>query len=204
MQIEPSVSLTVNGVSMTPNQLEVILAVYETGSQMGAAQRMGISTPVLHRYIRQIEAKVGARLVETSSRGTVLNDDGEALAKEYMAMKMRMQRADKVMVGCTIITEDLVLSALSALTMPDRYDVIISDDERNMRDFRARMMDLVVLDDPLYAYETGGAEWEEVAEDRLIHVERSTAYGRFRYGAQRIGFRHLETRGDQFRIERLE
>jgi hypothetical protein len=126
------------------------------------------------------------------------------LAKEYLALQRRMTRGQAIVVGCTPVTEELLLSTLSALNDPTAYQLVISDDERNMQEFQARLMDVIVLDDPLYAYDTDGALWEEVAEDRLIHVERSSAYGRYRYGAQRIGFRYLETKGEKYRIERLE
>jgi DNA-binding transcriptional LysR family regulator len=204
MRLDPGVNLSVNGHSLTNRQLEVVRAIFETGSQKAAAARLGISTPVLHRYLHQIEAKAGTRLVETTPRGTVLNDDGEAVAREYLALLKRMDRSERLVVGCTIITEDLLLSSLSSLNEPDVYDLIISDDERNMKDFNARMMDLIVLDDPLYAFETDGPLWEPVAEDRLIHVERGPAYGRFRFGAQRLGFRHLDTNHVSYRVERSE
>lgn len=204
VKLEPSVSLRVNGVELTPHQMEVVRAIYETGSQKAAAERMGISTPVLHRYLHQIEAKCGQKLADSRPTGTVLNAYGEALAKEYLALQRRMTRGQAIVVGCTPVTEELLLSTLSALNDPSAYQLVISDDERNMQEFQARLMDVVVLDDPLYAYDTDGALWEEVAEDRLIHVERSSAYGRYRYGAQRIGFRYLETKGEKYRIERLE
>lgn len=204
MHLEPSVSLSVDGKRLTPHQLEVLRAVYETGSQKAAAARLGIATPVLHRYLHQIEAKVGAKLVDTTPRGTVLNAEGEELAQEYMALRRRMDRGAQVVIGGTIITEELVLSAVSAMPEADRYDVIISDDERNVKDFQARMMDLVVLDDPLYAYDIDGVTWQEVGEDRLLHQFRGASYGRFRYGAQRLGFRHLQSTGQEYHIERTE
>lgn len=204
MRLDPGVNLSVNGHDLTKRQLEVVRAIYETGSQKAAAARLGISTPVLHRYLHQIEAKAGTKLAETTPRGTVLNDDGEALAREYLALLRRMDRRDKLVVGCSIITEDLLLFALSSLNDPEAFDLIISDDARNMRDFNAKMMDLVVLDDPLYAFESEGTIWEPVAEDRLVHVERGTAYARFRFGAQRLGFRHLESNHVEYRVERLE
>ena len=204
MRLEPSVALKVNGTELTPHQLEVILAIYQTGSQKAAAARLGIATPVLHRYLHQIEAKCGQKLAETKATGTELNDEGEEIAKEYLALQKRMNRGDKVVVGCTPVTEELLFTTLSALNDPSVYQLIISDDERNVQDFQARLMDIVVLDDPLFAYETDGLNWEEVAEDRLIHVERNSAYGRYRYGAQRIGFKYLEAKGEQYRIERTE
>jgi molybdenum-dependent DNA-binding transcriptional regulator ModE len=204
VKLEPAVALLVNGRQLTTHQLEVIEAIYETGSQKAAAKKLGIATPVLHRYLHQIEAKVNARLVDSTPRGTVLNSDGEEIAKEFIALKRKLGRTGKVVIGCTVVTEELVMSALSAIDHADEYDLIISTDERNMRDFNARMMDLVILDDPIYAYEMDGAQWEEVAEDRLLHIERSQVYGVFRFGAQRIGFKYLESKGTPYRKERQD
>ena len=204
VKLEPLISLKVNGVGLTPHQLEVIRAIYETGSQKAAAERLGISTPVLHRYLHQIEAKVTQALVVANTRGTVLNAEGEAIAQEFEALKNRLKRKDAIVIGCTIVTEDLLLSTLSGMDKEGRYELIISDDERNMQDFNAHLMDIVVLDDPLYAYESEGVQWEEVAEDRLYHIERGKAYAIYRFGAQRIGFRHLDTQKVEYKIERIE
>ena len=57
------------------------------------------------------------------------------------------------------------------------------------------MMDLVVLDDPLYAFDESEALFDEIGFDRLLHVDRGPNYLRFLYGAQRIGFKHLEVHG---------
>jgi hypothetical protein len=85
-----------------------------------------------------------------------------------------------------------------------RFDLIISDDQRNLKDLRAGMMDMVVLDDPLYALDESDALFDEIGFDRLLHVDRGPTYLRFLYGAQRIGFKHLEMSGKDFRIERTE
>ncbi|HPP44447.1 MAG TPA: hypothetical protein PK446_01485, partial [Methanomassiliicoccaceae archaeon] len=37
--------------------------------------------------------------------------------------------------------------------------------------------------------------------DRLLHVDNGPRYGRFMYGAQRIGFRHLELTGSRYEVE---
>ncbi|MDD1746132.1 MAG: hypothetical protein LUQ16_00040, partial [Methanomassiliicoccales archaeon] len=93
------------------------------------------------------------------------------------------------------------LSALSNLDQEALYDLVISDDERNLRELKAGLMDVVILDDPLFAYETEDVQFEEVAEDRLIYVDKGLAHIRYRYGAQRIGYRHLEAIGKNFVIE---
>jgi DNA-binding transcriptional LysR family regulator len=201
MRIEPVVSLRVNGVGLTPHQLEVLLEVYRQGSQRKAAERLGLATPVVNRALVQIESKTRTRLVEATPSGTSLNQDGMKLAREYSALLERMKKGEAVVVGGTVLTEDLLLSALSHLDQEADYEMVISDDERNLRDLRAGLMDVVLLDDPLYAYETEGAQFEEVAEDRLLYVDKGERHLQLRYGAQRIGFRHLDTIGRRYSIE---
>jgi molybdenum-dependent DNA-binding transcriptional regulator ModE len=201
MRIEPVVSLRVNGVGLTPHQLEVLLEVYRQGSQRKAAEKLGLATPVVHRALAQIESKAGTRLLDASPLGTSLNDDGVRLAREYSSLLERMRMGEAVVVGCSVLTEELLLSTLSRLDQEADYELVISDDERNLRDLRAGLMDLVILDDPLYAYETEGARFEEVAEDRLLYVDRGEHHIRFRYGAQRIGYRHLDSIGKKYVVE---
>jgi molybdate transport repressor ModE-like protein len=200
MRIEPSISLLINGRAVTARQLEVLVAIEEEGSQNRAAERMGISTPVLHRYLGQLEERSEVPLTTTSSRGTRLTREGRAVVEEFMALKGRTRSDESVIVGCTIITEELLLDVLSRIDRGGEYDLIISDDDRNLADFRAGLMDLVVLDDPLHAYECEDAIWEEIADDHLVHVARGERYMRFMYGAQRIGFRHLESEGIPFMV----
>lgn len=199
MEIEPSVSLRINGVTVTVRQLEVLAAVYSEGSQARAAEKLGISTPVLHRQLTQVQKRIGSRLIESSPTGTRLTPEGLHVVREYFALLERTRSAESTVVGCSIVTEDLLLSALSDLG--DGYDLIISDDQRNLKDFRAGLMDVVILDDPLYVFDMDDAVWEEVAEDYLIHVNRGRRYFRFRYGAQRIGFRHLDSINVDYTVE---
>lgn len=201
MQLEPVVSLRVNGATLTPHQLEVLLAVHREGSQRRAAEKLGLATPVVHRYLAQIERKVRLKLMDASPTGTTLNEEGRKIAREYLALLERMRVGDSTVVGCTPITEELLLSVISALDVEAKYDLIISDDERNLKDFKAGLMQVVVLDDPLHAYESENALFEEIARDRLLHVDRGPAYTRFRYGAQRIAFLHLDSTGTRYTIE---
>ncbi len=200
VQIEPSVSLLINGEVITVRQLEVLVAVNEEGSQNRAAERLGISTPVLHRYLKKLESRADAPMITTSPTGTELTREGRAVVREFMALKGRTRSGESITVGCTIITEELLLSALSNMDSEGVYDLIISDDERNLKDFKAGLMDIVVLDDPLYAYEFEDARWEEIAYDHLMHFHMGRSYLRFKYGAQRIGFRPLESQCEPFSI----
>jgi DNA-binding transcriptional LysR family regulator len=202
LSLEPSVVLRVNGALLTSHQLDVLRAVHEEGSQNKAARKLGIATPVLNRYLRQIEAKIGFELLTATPRGTSLNEEGEKIASEYIALCQRLAPARGPVVGGTIISEELLLKALSKIDPDSKCDLTISDDARNLRDFQAGLMDLVVLDDPLDLYDLEGVMWQEVATDRLIHVDRGERYALFMYGAQRIGFRHLEASGTPYKVER--
>ncbi len=202
VRLEPSVTLRVGDVLLTERQLQVVQAVHEEGSQNRAAHRLGVSPQVLNRYLGQIEAKVGARLVEATPRGTRLNEEGERIALEYMALTRRMAPSPSLVVGGTIITEELLLRALTRVDPQGECGLIISDDRRNLEDFQAGLMDIMLLDDPLSLYGLEGVQWQEVASDRLLHVDHGPRYARFLYGAQRIGFRHLETNGVEHRVER--
>ena len=193
LKLEPAVSFKVGRSTLTTRQLEVLRAVYEEGSQNRAAARLGITTPVLNRYLGQIETKVGTGLLVASPRGTSLNEEGERIALEYIALSRRVISEKGMVIGGTMITEEMLLRALTAADPKGECDLIISDDQRNLKDFRAGLMDVLVLDDPLYLFDLEGVKWQEVATDRLLHVERGARYARFMYGAQRVGFRHLES-----------
>ncbi len=116
MNLEPRAALVVDGADLTSHQLEVIQAIYRHGSQRSAARSLGITTPVLNRYVRQIEAKIRLRLADSTPNGTVLTPDGEKIAREYAALRHvwhpRLHRSSV----CTIITEDLFLSSFPTST----------------------------------------------------------------------------------------
>ncbi len=201
MLLKPVISLRVNGASLTPHQLDVLLAVHQEGSQRKAGEKLGIATPVIHRYLAQMEAKVEFQLLKTSPLGTTLTLEGKQVVLEYSALLVRMKDDGATVVGGTILTEDLLLSVLSRLDGEAKYDLIIADDERNMKEFEAGLMDLVLLDDPLFAYDIENVQVEDIAEDRLIHIDKGPSYLEYRYGAQRIGFRHLDSIGTKYTID---
>ena len=66
----------------------------------------------------------------------------------------------------------------------------------------AKQLDLVLLDDPIYAYESEGYSWEEVGSDRLLHVRKGEDYASYRYGPQRLGFLSLEAERRPYRVVR--
>lgn len=202
LKIRPSISVEINGTALTPRQMEVILAVGEEKSQSRAAARLGISTPVLNRYVSQIEKKAGACLVETKATGSRLTEEGERIVEEYLKLKNRLEKKDFLNVSGTPVSQELLMSALSSVDPEGKCNLVISDDAKNLSDLKAGIADLIILDDPLYLFEAEEFEWETIGEDRLLHENRGERYAYFRYGAQRIGFRYLEMENIPHRIER--
>jgi DNA-binding transcriptional LysR family regulator len=163
LKLEPSIALKIGRATLTIRQLEVLRAIYEEGSQNRAAARLGIATAVLNRYLAHIESKVGTSLSAATPRGTTLNEEGERITLEYIALSRRMATAKGTVIGGTMVTEEMLLNTLTNADPDRECDLIISDDRRNLQDFRAGLMDIVVLDDPLYLFDLEGVKWQEVA-----------------------------------------
>lgn len=195
-------TVQVDGRPLTPKQAEAVLALYLNGTQRAAARSLGVSAPVLNRHLRQVEAKTGRPIMECGARGTVLNELGESIAREQLALQGKQRERERMAVGCTPLSQELLLQALNAVDPQGEAELVISEDRHNMSEFQAGMLDLVVLDDPIYAYEVEGAEWEEVGNDRLVHVRRGTDYALYRFGPQRLGYKHLDSIKEDYRVIR--
>src|SRR6516225_2095245 len=66
--------------------LDVLLAVVETGSMGKAAKRLNISQPAVSKAVVELEDALGVRLVDRSRRGVVPTLYGLALAKHSVAI----------------------------------------------------------------------------------------------------------------------
>ena len=91
MDISAEISLEVNGTLVTARQLEALLAVQDTGSQSAAAKRLGISAPVLNKYISAISAAAGADVLKTTPAGSRLTLEGEEIASAARFMSLRCE-----------------------------------------------------------------------------------------------------------------
>src|SRR5262245_6036690 len=66
--------------------LDVLLAVVETGSMGKAAKRLNISQPAVSKAVVELEDALGVRLMDRSRRGVVPTLYGLALAKHSVAI----------------------------------------------------------------------------------------------------------------------
>lgn len=202
MRLEGRATLIADGAEVTRRQIDALRAVADTGSMRRAAGALGISTPVLHKYVREAEARVGAELVSSSSKGTALTADGRALLRAFGSFELRLKDEDGVRVAGTLVSERCVLTAATALSASGAAcRVWISTDEENLRMMDEGRLDCVVLDDALYAMERADMfDGAEVGSDVLLHRQSGPDYLRLAFGAQRLAFRHLEQRGVGHRV----
>ncbi|MDY6965480.1 MAG: LysR family transcriptional regulator [Halobacteriota archaeon] len=203
MNISPNIGLLVDGKRLSIRQIEALAEVSKTRSQSQASRELGISTPVLHRYIRRAEKELGFSLIRTTPIDSRLTPEAIEMVKAYKRYIKATTPHPNLAVACTPITQNLLLETLSDLEKDGNlFDVYIGDDKTNLRLLEAGEVDLVLFDDPLNVYEyEGDFDHREIAFDTLYHVDRGKSYCRFRYGAQRIGFGHLRSRNIDYSIE---
>ncbi len=82
----------------SPDLLDVLafVRVVETGSFARAAERMGLSKPVLSRRVARLEERLGARLLTRTARGAQSTDIGQAYYARASAILADLEAAQEV------------------------------------------------------------------------------------------------------------
>jgi DNA-binding transcriptional LysR family regulator len=75
------------------DELQVLVAVIDQGSLVGAARRLRRSPPAVTRALSALEQRVGARLIERTTRRLSATEAGRALAEESRALLSAYDRA---------------------------------------------------------------------------------------------------------------
>ena len=82
------------------------LAVARDGQMLGAARRLGVSQALLSRRVASLEQSAGTRLLDRSTRGCTLTEDGQALFEaveraeaEMLSGLGRLQRREDKVAG---------------------------------------------------------------------------------------------------------
>jgi len=73
-------------------RLRSLISVAQHGAITEAAAAIGLSQPALSRRIKQLEAELGAELLERSQRGVVLTEMGRLVEREGRALVERYER----------------------------------------------------------------------------------------------------------------
>lgn len=199
----PEIVLTTEEGQITLRQLELLKAVSNERSQNRAAEKLGISTAVLNRQIRELESRAGTKLVNTSRRGSELTVDGRQLLRVLDALNRRMTRQKELTVGCTSVSQAIAERVCSKLVLKGKkVRLIVTDDETNISMSVSGLLDVVFVDDPRFAYEyPKEGRVHEVTKDFLLMVDRGEGYAVLTSGPQRIGFDVLRQEGKPFRIK---
>ncbi len=200
----PRVVFVSDGNEITHRQLEALAALNEKGSMQKAAASLGVSTPVLHKYVREIEDKAELSLVTSTSKGSSLTPDGLDLLKRFRAFELRLEDPSVLRVAGTVVSQRSLLSAATELSDDGKQTMVtIADDETNLRMLDEARMDCVVLDDAAFAMERAAdIATEEVGSDMLMHKDAGERYARLTFGAQRLAFRYLTEKGIPYEIAR--
>ncbi|MDR3206664.1 MAG: LysR family transcriptional regulator [Candidatus Methanoplasma sp.] len=200
MKLTVRTEQVINGRAVTNRQLETLAAVDETGSKTAAAEKLGLSVPVVHRYIAAIEDAAGSPLTVSTPKGTVLNEDGKKIVETFISTEKRCSDDRGFTLCCTPVTEDLLMSVLSALRMTDA-ELVISDDVHNIRMMKEGLADLAIVDDPLYLFDAEEFEGEEIGYMGMVFVDNGPSFVRYRYGAQRVAYMFLDTMGRKYTVD---
>jgi molybdenum-dependent DNA-binding transcriptional regulator ModE len=201
----PRVIFVSDGHEITHRQMEALAALNAKGSMKKAATFLGLSTPVLHKYIREIEEKSGLGLVSSTSRGSKLTAEGVELLGRFKAYEMRLEdHAEVLKIAGTVVSETSLLTAATILSDANRaVQVIISTDEANLHLADERRVDAVILDDAMYAIERApDLPNSEIGSDMLVLKDEGNRFARLGFGAQRLGFRYLKEKEIPFEVER--
>ena len=200
MDITVQSSQIINGKTVTTRQLEALMAVESTGSQTAAARRLGISVPVLHKYISFIEEAAGEPVVKTTPAGSVLTDAGLEIVLLARSMEHRCETDRGFSICCSPVTEDLMMSVVSSVKIPDAH-MIVSDDEYNIRMMRENRADLAIIDDPLYLFDAEEFLMDEIGYMGMVYVDNGPSFIRYKYGAQRVAFMYLESIDKKYTVD---
>ena len=203
---KPRVIFVSDGQEITHRQMEALAALHSKGSMKKAAEFLGLSTPVLHKYIHEIEDKSGLGLVSSTSRGSKLTAEGVELLSRFRAYEMRLDDHPEVLkIAGTVVSESTLLTAATIISdVHKQVRVIISTDEENLHLAEERRVDAVVLDDAAFAIErTPEMPSTEIGSDMLVLRDTGSRYAKLAFGAQRLGFRYLTGMNIPFEIDRI-
>ncbi len=205
VDVRPRVVFVSDGQEITHRQMEALAALHRRGSMKKAAESLGLSTPVLHKYVREIEEKADAELISSTSRGSRLTKAGLELLRRFKAYELRLEDPTVLRVAGTVVSERCLLAAATELSDAGKACVVtISTDEANLRLMDEAKVDCVVLDDAMYAMERAPeAESTEIGSDMLLFKDEGPRFAKLAFGAQRLAFRFMTEKDIPHEIVRV-
>src|SRR5215471_12746238 len=140
--------------------LDILLAVVETGSMGKAAKRLNISQPAVSKAIVELEDALGVKLLDRSRRGVLPTPYGIALAKRSIAMFNDLRQgvqdidflADPTKGEIRVGTTDPILAAIMSPVIDQLsrqypgmfFHVVVGDTASLYRDVAERNVELAI------------------------------------------------------------
>lgn len=181
------------GMAIDLRALEHFVNVAESSGFAAAARKMRTSQPNLSRSIAQLEASMGAKLFERTTRGTAITEEGRRLLPHAISIINEMARAEalfetppeeeieRIAIGVSpsLLYQGLP-AALGALTQqPDKRNIVISTGtlEELLAQVRKHAVHAAVCIVPDYMSgrrsDHADVTFEELADEEMIPVARS-------------------------------
>ncbi len=129
------------------NELEIFLAVLDSGSLAGAARRLGRSGPAVTRILSALEDRFGVRLFDRTTRSLAVTEEGkrlEAHARDLLAGYSKLAKSAQArgeLTGLLRITAPVVFGRLNvapllAIFMTEHegisIDLVLDDTNRDL------------------------------------------------------------------------
>jgi DNA-binding transcriptional LysR family regulator len=150
MKFHPSLNLKIKGEIFNYRLFEALAEITSTWSQREAAKKLGISHAVLNRRIRNAEAKLGFKLVETTGAGSGLTPQGMVILEEYQRYLKRLNEREVPIICGGPVAIGLMdqLSRNYGL----EAEIHTTDDLNAIKMAEMDLVDILVLDDPVHAF----------------------------------------------------
>ena len=200
MDIKVRTEQVINGVVISNRLLETLAVVERHSSMTNAAKELDISVPVVHKYLSNISKAAGTPVTTSTPMGTKLTEEGRRVLDTYRYTEMRCADQHRFTICCSPVTEDLMMSVVSALKLTD-VELMISDDVRNIKMMKENLADMAIVDDPLYLFDAEEFEGIEIGNMGMVYIDNGPSFIRYKYGAQRVAFMFLDTLNYKYTIE---
>ncbi|GAA1941861.1 LysR family transcriptional regulator [Nocardioides hwasunensis] len=149
-------------MEIDPRRLRFLLAVARSGGVLAAADDLRVTPSAVSQQLARLEAEVGRPLVRRTSTGTVLTDDGLALAEaaedvEKVLTEARARLVDDEDEPGGTVRVGGFHSFLSQVLLPQipawrerhprlHFEIVESAEEETLRKLRAGELDIVILE----------------------------------------------------------
>ncbi len=182
MKLDVDVAIRVNGVLLTPDELELLVKLSEMGSMSKVAEEVGVTRSAVHKRIRSLEERLGYRLVESSPLGSHLTEHGRKIVVKYLNAKNQLSSSEMT-VACSETVVEEVLSALG--DSGDSVNIIVPPHKKMSR----IEADVIIPDDPVVAFdrsEEADSDPIVVRRTRLVRVGDGDRFVEVPGSAQRL------------------